>query len=167
MGEDFKELWAWAREKWLPLEPWSPFLASGMTLGAGFCKVRSLRVLLLCLAVGFFLTAAADFARSLLDRDSGNASNEGPPGRVPVTWQQVVLAAILALLYFFMIFAGFKLLFLPSGPALVLMIFGVLVVSVLAAWRNVRLWWREGADYEQALKEEAQIPHKLRIPPVR
>jgi hypothetical protein len=167
VAEDLKQLWGWAREKWLPVQPWSPLLASGMTLGAGFCKEHSLRILLLCLAVGFFLAAAADFARSLLDRESGNASDEGPPERIPVTWQQVVLAAVLALLYFFMIFAGFNLLFLPSGFALVFMIVGVLAVSSLAAWRNVRLWWREGADYEQALKEEEQISHNLRIPPVR
>jgi hypothetical protein len=63
--------------------------------------------------------------------------------------------------------AGFNLVFFPSGAALILMILGTFVVSVLAAWRNVRLWWREGADYEQALKEEAQMSPKLRIPPVR
>jgi hypothetical protein len=167
LGKDFTTMWQWAREKWLPIQPLTPFLASGLTLGAGFCTVRPLRILLLTLALVLFLEVAADFARTLLDRQSGYASYQGPPKTVPVTPAQIALAAALALMYFFMIFAGLAMFFLPSGLGLVLIILGVLVLSSLAAWRNVRLWWREGADYEQALKEESKMSRKLRIPPVR
>jgi hypothetical protein len=167
LGEDFGTVLQWAREKWLLLRPLAPFIASLLTLGAGFCTVRPLRIFLLCLALILFLEVAADFARTLLDRETGYASYQGPPQTVPVTFAQVALAAALALIYFCMIFAGLKLLFLPSGLGLVAIILGVVVLSSLAAWRNVRLWWREGADYEQALKEEAQMSRKLRIPPVR
>jgi hypothetical protein len=156
----------WVREKWLFLQPLMPFIASGLTLGAGFCSFRPLRVLLLCTGLVLFLVVAADFARSLLDRETGYASYEGPPKNIPVTPLQVVLAAALAVIYTVMIGEGLKLLFLPSGLVFVLMVFGVFVLSALAAWHNVRQWWREGADYEQALKEEAQMSHKLRIPPV-
>ncbi|HEX7289349.1 MAG TPA: hypothetical protein VF532_24410 [Candidatus Angelobacter sp.] len=167
MSGDFTTLWQWTREKWLPLRPLTPFLASGLTLGAGFCTVRPLRIFLLCLALGLFLEVAADFARTLLDRETGYASYQGPPQTIPVTPAQLALAGALALVYFFMIFAGLAMFFLPSGLGLVLIVLGVLALSSLAAWRNVRLWWREGADYEQALKEESNMSHKLRIPPVR
>jgi hypothetical protein len=167
LGEDFGTLLQWSREKWLPLRPLTPFLASGFTLGAGFCTVRPLRIFLLCLALVFFLELAAEFARTLLDRETGYASYQGPPKTVPVTPAQVGLAALLAFIYFCMIFAGLKLFFLPSGLGLAGIMLGVFVLSSLAAWRNVRLWWREGADYEQALKEEATMSRKLRIPPVR
>jgi hypothetical protein len=167
LGEDLKTLLRWAREKCLPIQPLTPFIASGLTLGAGFCSSHPLRVLLLSLAIVLFLYLAADLAQSLLDRETGYASYLGPPKTIPVTAAQIELATVLALIYFFMIFEVVKLFILPSGIGLVLVILGILVLSSLAAWRNVRLWWREGADYEQALKEEAQMLHKLRIPPVR
>jgi hypothetical protein len=43
----------------------------------------------------------------------------------------------------------------------------IFVIACLAAWRNVRLWYRQGADYEQALREEALESLKVRIPPAR
>ena len=167
MGEDWKLLLRWAREKSLPLQPFRPFIASALTLGAGFCPSRPLRILLLSLAIVLFLYVAADVAQSMLEKERGYASYKGPPKRLPVTPFQVVLAAALAVIYSLMVLGAFKLLFLPSGYGLALIALGVLVLSSLAAWRNVRLWWRQGADYEQALKEEAQMSRKLRIPPVR
>jgi hypothetical protein len=167
LGEDWKMLLRWAWEKSLPLRPLMPFIASALTVGAGICSSRPLRVLLLSLAIVLFLYVAADVARSMLDKETGYASYQGPPKHLPVTPFQVVLAAALAVIYSFMILEAFKLLFLPSGYGLALIALGVFVLSFLAAWRNVRLWWREGADYEQALKEEAQMSRKLRIPPVR
>jgi hypothetical protein len=41
------------------------------------------------------------------------------------------------------------------------------VLSYLAAWRNVRLWYRHAMDYEQALSEDAQQSHRIDITSVR
>lgn len=157
------------RESYLRFERFTPFIASVLTLVAGFCRSRSLRYLCLSLAVVLFLLIAADLARSLLDQDLNKpgryASHQGPPEKIPVNASQILIMVLLALLYASMIFAGFHTLILSSVFMFVVMTPGVLVLSGLAAWRNVRFWYREGADYEQALKEEAAAPHKLHIPP--
>ena len=70
---------------------------------------------------------------------------------------------LLALLYASMIFVGFHTLILSSVFMFVVMTSGVLMLSGLAAWRNVRFWYREGTDYEKALKEDAATPRKLHI----
>jgi hypothetical protein len=43
---------------------------------------------------------------------------------------------------------------------LVVMLPCTFVLSYLAAWRNVRLWYRHAMDYEQALSEDAQQSHR-------
>ena len=168
MGEYWQPVLQRVRELYLPLERFTPFVASALTLVAGFCPSRSLRYFCLSMAVVLFLVIAADLARSLLDENLNKpahwASDQGPPKEIPVTLFQVVLTVALALIYASMIFAGLHILFVSSIFLSVVMAAGVLVLSTLAAWRNVRLWYLEGADYEQALKEEAATPHKLHIP---
>lgn len=167
MGESWQLALQRIRESCRPFERFMPFVASGLTLVAGFCPSRSLRYLCLSLAVALFLLIAADLARSLLDEDLNRphqyASSQGPPEKIPVSPFQILLAAMLALLYASMIFAGLHIFFVSSIFLSVVMAAGVLVLSGLAAWRNVRLWYREGTDYEQALKEEAATPHTLHI----
>ena len=68
--------------------------------------------------------------------------------------------------YAAMILAGFYLLLLRSVFAWFVLVPGTCVLSGLAAWRNVRLWYSEGADYEQALQEEAGQSHRPHMPPV-
>jgi hypothetical protein len=167
MGETFKLVYQRVHDALLPLQRLAPFLGCGLIVAAGFCSSRPLRLLCLSVAVVLLLFVVADFARSLLDNETGNASYQGPPAHIPVTLFQVFLTVIVAVTYFFMIFMGIHSLFVSSGPVLLIMVPGIMVFSSLAAWRNVRLWYREGADYEQALKEEEGQSHKLHIPPVR
>lgn len=165
MGETFKLVYQKIHDALLPLQPLAPLLGCGLIVVASFCSSRPLRLLCLVVAVILLLFVAADFARSLLDKETGNASYQGPPARIPVTPFQVLLTVIVAVTYFFMIFVGLHSFVLSSGPVLLVMAPGILVFSSLAAWRNVRLWYREGADYEQALKEDEGQSHKLHIPP--
>jgi len=155
------------RERLLPLQALTPFVGLGLIVAAGFCSSRPLRLTCLVIAIVLLLFVAADFARSLLERQTGTASYQGPPARIAVTPFQVLLTVVVAITYFFMIFAGIHTFFGSSLLVYAFMAPGILVFSVLAAWRNVRLWYREGADYEQALKEEEGQSHKLHIPPVR
>jgi len=169
MGEYWPAPLQRIREACRPLQRFTPFVASALTLVAGFCPSRSLRYLCLSIAVVLFLVIVADLARSFLDRDLNKpahwASHQGPPEKIAVSGSQVLLTAALALIYAGMIFAGLHTLFLSSAFMFLVMTTGVLVLSGLAAWRNVRFWYREGADYEQALKEERGIKRKLHIPP--
>lgn len=167
MGEYWQLMFQRARERCLPLRHLAPFAGSGLVVTAGFCSSRPLRFACLSVALILFLFVTADFARSLLDRSTGNASYQGPPKHIPVTPSQVFFTLIVAAAYFFMIFAGLHGLFETSGVVFFAMAPGIFLFSTLAAWRNVRLWYRDGADYEQALKEEAGQSHKLRIPPIR
>lgn len=155
------------RERVLPLQALAPFLGLGFIVAAGFCSSRPLRLAYLTAAIVLLLLVAADFARSLLDTETGNASYQGPPVRIAVTPFQVILTAIVATTYFFMIFIAIHTFFGSSMLVYAFMAPAILVFSVLAAWRNVRLWYREGADYEEALKEDEGQSHNLHIPPVR
>ena len=163
MRDQWQQLIQWLRESSAPIERWYPLIASALTLVSGFCK-GPLRFAILSLAILFFLSVAADFARSLLEKDSGYASVQGPPSITPVTPLQFILAPLFAVIYSCMIFVGLRLLFFPSGFGFLVILPCIFVLSFLAAWRNVRLWYRQAIDYEQALNEEAQA-HDVHVPP--
>jgi uncharacterized membrane protein len=163
LADQWQQMIQWLRELSAPLERWYPLIASALTLVSGFCK-GPLRFAILSLAILFFLSVAADFARSLLEKDSGYASVQGPPTITPVTPLQIILATLFAIVYSFMIFAGLHLMFFPASPGFLVLLPCIFVLSFLAAWRNVRLWYRQAIDYEQALNEEAQA-HDVHVPP--
>jgi hypothetical protein len=145
----------------------APLLASALTLTAGFCTITALRMSMLLLAIVLFLWIAADFARSLLERETSFASEQGPPKEIPVTPGQIGLTAMLGGMYACMIVAGLHLIFFSYRLLFmfIVMLPVFFVFACLAAWRNVRLWYRQGADYEQALKEEAAERQTIHIPP--
>jgi hypothetical protein len=155
------------REKCLPLQHLAPFLGSALVATAGFCSSRALRFACLSAAIVVFLFVTADFARSLLDNEPADASYNPTAQDNPVTTAQVFLTFILAAVYFGMIFSGLYALFISSPFVLLVMTPAVLMFSGLAAWHNVRLWYRQGEDYEEALKEETALLEKMRVPPVR
>jgi len=141
-----------------PYRPWAPALASGMVIVAGLLHSGFLRTAACIAAVALFLFVAADLARSLLETRpilDRRLFAGRPKKNVPVTWHQITLAAILAGFYTFLIFGGLHLfVFNLKLPLLLLIIPGVVVISALAAWRNIQLWYEEGADYEEELMEE-------------
>jgi hypothetical protein len=166
MGEIWKFGYERLRDGFLPLRRFTALIASALTLASGFCSSRPLRLLCLSVAVLLFLTVAADFARSLLDREPNGATQPNPYS-LPVTPPQIFLTAIVACVYAAMMFIGLSTVVTSSGIAFFVISPGIMVLSSLAAWHNVRLWYREGEDYEQVLKEEEGQSHKLHIPPVR
>ncbi len=166
MGEIWKFGYERLHEAFLPLQRFNAFIASALTLVSGFCSSRPLRLLCLSVAVLLFLAVAADFARSLLDREP-NGAPETSRYNLPVTPPQVFLTAIVACVYAVMMLIGLSTAVTSSGIAFFVISPGILVLSSLAAWHNVRLWYREGEDYEQVLQEEEGQSHKLHIPPVR
>ncbi len=154
------------RGTWARLGHWHLLIASALTLASGFCK-GPIRFAMLSVAVLVFVSVTADFARSLLEKETSYASLQGPPAVVPVTTMQIVFATLLAIVYTCMISVGLHVLFLPAGLGFLVMLPCTFVVSWLAAWRNVRLWYRHAMDYEQALNEDAGQSHRIRIPPIR
>jgi hypothetical protein len=167
VGEYWQLMFQRVREKCLPLQHLAPLAGSGLVVAAGFCSSRALRLVCLALAIILFLFVTADFARSLLDKEPADASEQQPAKDNPVSTPQVFLTFILAAVYFGIIFSGLYTLFISSRLVLFVMTPAVVVFSGLAAWRNVRLWYRQGENYEEALKEETALLQKLRVPPVR
>ncbi len=162
MAEELRQFVSWIRENSAPYQRWFPLLASALTLVSGFCK-GPLRFAVLAIAIALFISVAADFARSLLEKETGYASVQGPPSITPVTPLQIALATLFAVVYSFMIFSGLRLLFFPSSLGFFVILPCIFVLSFLAAWRNVRLWYRQAIDYEQALNEVAQA-HDVQVP---
>ena len=60
---------------------------------------------------------------------------------------------MLALIYTLLIAAGLNLLFLPSTMTVFVMLPGVFLICCFVAWHNVTLWYEQGAEYEQDLRE--------------
>lgn len=166
MAETFQQLIEWLRGIHYRLEHWYLLMASVLTLASGFSK-GPLRFTALLLAVVLFLLVIADFARSRLEKDTSYTSLQGPPDVVPVTPVQVGFAIVLAAIYTGMIAGGLRFLFFPAGLGILVILPCTFILSFLAAWRNVRMWYRHAMDYEQALKEDEGQSHRLRIPPVR
>jgi hypothetical protein len=162
LAEAWREVVSWVRESSTPYQRFFPLIASALTLVSGFCK-GPLRLAALSLAILLFIFVAADFARSLLEKETSYASVQGPPAITPVTPFQIILATFFAIVYSFMIFVGLHLMFFPSSPGFLVLLPCIFVLSFLAAWRNVRLWYRQAIDYEQALNEEAQA-HDVHVP---
>lgn len=69
---------------------------------------------------------------------------------------EILLAIILAIVYSFLIAAGLNLFFLPSPITLFVMFPAIFLICCFVAWHNVTLWYEQGAEYEQDLKQAEQ-----------
>jgi hypothetical protein len=136
-----------------PLGRYSPFAASALFAASGFSHSLLLRVLAYGVASILAFLIAVDLAQSLLEREPAAVERERSRRLkyIPLNWPQFVLTGALAAIYTFFIFIGLG----PWTPFL----FGVLAYPLccLVAWRNVRLWYQQGANYEEVLKEEQEL----------
>jgi hypothetical protein len=139
MNEDAQTLFLRLRGIFLPFQRWAAPTASVLTLLAGFCHSRPLRVLILITAVFLFLVVVADIARSLLDQESSSVNLAGSPKDMPVSSDQIVLTVVIAGVYSAMILSGFYILLLQLTMAWFVLVPGTFLLSGLAAWHNVRL----------------------------
>jgi hypothetical protein len=140
-----------------PLGHWAPLAASALFAAAGLSHSTFLRILAYSLATILALLIAADLARSLLETEPASASRDARPAKhAQVTVLQLVITAVLASIYTYFIFVGLG----PWTPFM--FVPPIYLLSCLAAWRNVRLWYRQGAEYEIELKQAEEI-ERLRL----
>lgn len=137
--------WGWLRHR-----RWTPIVASALVFSLHFVQSRLLRISLLGLSVLLFFLVVGDIAQGFLDK----SYSEEPSRKLPITPAEILLAGIFALGYSVLIAAGLNLLFLPTPITLFVMLPGVFLVCCFVAWHNVTLWYEQGAEYEQNLKEE-------------
>ncbi|HET9181766.1 MAG TPA: hypothetical protein VFP59_06515 [Candidatus Angelobacter sp.] len=136
-----------------PLGRYSPLAASALFAASAFVHSRVFRLFAYTIATILVFLIAVDLANSLLEREPVEVERQRNRHLqyIPVNWAQCALAAVLAALYTWLIFVGLG----PWTP----WIFAVLAYPLccLVAWRNVRLWYQEGVEYEEVLKEEEQF----------
>lgn len=137
--------------------PWAPVLCAGLAFAATYIQATTIRWTVAGVAVILFLIAGVDVARCLVEPDRGPTNPLRPSPRVPVTPFQVVLAGALGAIYAFLVLGALQpLVFILTGPTwwtLAVIAPATFVIACLVAWRNVRLWAFEGAEYEDLLKE--------------
>lgn len=150
MEQDWGRFARWAQSIFLRFPHLAPLATLALFVVARVTSSKPLRTSAYCIAIILLLAAAADLARSFIDQGAA----ETPLKDVPLNLSQILLAVFLGATYAFAILSilGWTALLIPP----------VFVLSCLAAWRNVRLWYCQGQDYEDRLKE-AEDAEKLRL----
>jgi len=108
-------------------------------------------------ALLLFLVAGIDVGLCLVEADRGPFNPLRPTLRVPVTLFQVVLTGALGAIYALLILGALQpLISILTGPSWWTLAITVPLagpIACLVAWRNVRLWAHQGAEYEDMLNE--------------
>jgi len=157
VGNDFRMFLRWLQSRPVPLGHFTPLAASVLFAAAHFVHSSVFRFLAYATASVLAILLAIDIASDMLvsDRDDSNTRTTLP--KVPLTVFQFVLTGILASIYTYFIFAGLG----PFTP--LIFVVPVFAFSSLAAWRNVRLWYREGAAFEDRLRDAQEEESELLI----
>lgn len=140
-----------------PLGRATPLAASALFAAAGLSSSTLLRILAYGLASLLAIVIAIDIVAHLLDYDDSDSLLK----RIAITPFQLLLAAIQAFIYTVLIFGGL-------GPATPFIFFvPVFALSSIVSWHNVRVWYRQGVDYETRLcdlqAEEAVRRHRWEL----
>jgi hypothetical protein len=149
----------WLASLHAPLGRWSPLAATGLFLAAGFTHERFVYYLAYFSACVILMLFAADIAKSFIDPASFPL-RPAPPMSWPMLVFRLLLTGVVGAAYSVGVWVG-------VGPWLPLLVWPVvLVICFFIAWRNIELWYEQGAEFEEELVEEAQHrqPVKLTIP---
>jgi hypothetical protein len=153
-------------------KPWAPLGSAALAYGASFVHSPLLRITTIGVALLLFLIAATEIAGHLLEPDQGPINPLRHSERVPVTPLQVILTWAMASIYTFLILGALEpivaALARPTLWTIVIVAALVFLLCCLVAWRNVRLWSYEGAEYEELLNEEKNaLAEKERLKQMR
>jgi hypothetical protein len=144
------------RYAWSRVCSWSIEL-SVVFLALAFLGPPQLRVAMVLIAFALLLIAACDWARNLIEQDR---RRDLPPLKA-ISAGQVFLTLLLAAFYNFTVFEGvtFGVTVLREASTRLGWIMSglIFVLSGLAAWRNVSLWYRQGAVYNDELREAEEF----------
>jgi hypothetical protein len=158
LSDYLRRLILWLASLHAPAGRWSGFAATGLFLAAGLSHSVLVYYLAYLSACVILILFAGDLAKSFIDP----ASFPLHPA-VRMTWPmlafRLVLTGVLGGLYSFFVWAG-------VGPWLPVLVWPViLVVCFFIAWRNVELWYEQGAEFERELDQESHRPPAKLITP--
>jgi hypothetical protein len=145
--ERLRSLVRWLASLHAPTGRWSALAATGLFLGARLTRsalVYSLAYFAACVILILF---AADLAKSFIDPGSF-PQQPAPRMSLPMLVFRVLLTLVVGGTYSMGVWVGL-------GPWLPPIVYPVIaVICLLIAWRNLELWYEQGAEFEQELAEE-------------
>jgi len=140
----------WLASLHAPLGRWTPIAASLLFAAAGLSHSGFLRMLAYSGACVLVVLIGADIAKSLIDGHS-YPEHRPVPLTLPLLMLRVVLTALLGCFYSFLVFLGLG----PFTPFVLWPV--ILAICLFIAWRNLDLWYEQGAEFEKELKEEETV----------
>lgn len=162
MGEDFRALVRWLADLHAPLGNWAPLTASVLFAASGLSHFTFLRAIAYSSALVLVILIAADVARPFIDAQS---FPDRPVYRravltLPMLAVRLLLTGVLGGIYTFLVFVG-----LGLWAPFILLPF-LFVICSLIAWRNLDLWYEQGAEFEEELAEaehrqQSALPNAL------
>src|SRR5579859_1976987 len=149
LSDYLRHLVRWLASLHAPLGRWSPLGATGLFLAAGLSHLRLVYYLAYLGACVLLILFAADLAKTFIDEGSF------PLRPAPkMSWQiltfRLLLTGIMGGGYSLFVWVGVG----PWWPPIVWPV--ILFICFFIAWRNLQLWYEQGAEFEQELAEDAQ-----------
>ena len=150
----------WLASLHAPAGRWSALVATGLFLGAALSRSAFVHYLAYCAGCVILILFAADLAKSFIDPGSFPQQPAPRMSRAMLVFR-VLLTLVVGGTYSVCVWVGL-------GPWLPPIIYpAILAICLLIAWRNLELWYEQGAEFEQELAEEThrQTPAKISTPP--
>lgn len=149
----------WLASLHAPTGRWSALVATGLFLAARFTRSALVYYLAYFTACVILILFAADLAKSFIDPGS---FPQQPAQRMsrPMLVFRILLTLVVGGSYSVCVWVGL-------GPWLPLIVYpAIFGICMLIAWRNLELWYEQGAEFEQELAEETlRQPAKIVSPP--
>jgi hypothetical protein len=147
LSDYLRRLVRWLASLHAPAGRWSGLAATGLFLVAGVSHQRLVYYLAYLSACVILVLFAADLAKTLIDEGSFPL-----PPAPKMSWQilvfRVLLTGLLGTGYSFFVWVGVG----PWWPPIVWPV--IFFVCFFIAWRNLQLWYEQGAEFEQELAED-------------
>ena len=158
LSDRMRALIRWLASLHAPLGRWSPLAASVLFGIAGFTHSSFVHALVYFGACVMVVLIAADIAKSFIDQHSF-PFRPAAPLTMPMLALRLLLTGAFGGIYGFFVLVGLG----PWLPPLLWPV--ILAICFLVAWRNIDLWYEEGAEFEEELTEEDHRQHsKLTSP---
>jgi hypothetical protein len=149
VGENIRKIILWLSAIHAPLGRWAPIAASALFATSGLSHSNFLRNIAYIGALVLALLICADVARPFVDPHwfPDRPASARTLLTLPMLFVRVALTGILGGIYTFLVFIG-----IGFWAPFILLPF-LFVICSLIAWRNLDLWYQQGAEFEQELKE--------------
>lgn len=149
LGDYLRRVIRWLASLHAPAGRWSGLAATGLFLVAGLSHQRLVYDLAYLSACVVLVLFAADMAKTFIDQGAFPL-RPAPKMSWPILAFRLVLTGLLGTGYSFFVWVGVG----PWWPPIVWPV--IFFICFFIAWRNLQLWYEQGAEFEQELAEETE-----------